>query len=56
MSRENSFSSLSSLRQRRQRVADVVLRQADVEAVLEPQIPAPLADEDRGLGLLRTCG
>ena len=50
MSRENSRSSLSSFDKRRQRVADVVFRQPDIETILEAQVPAPLADENRGLG------
>ena len=50
ISRENSRSSLSSVLSARQRVADVVFRQPDIETVLEPQVPAPLADENRGLG------
>ena len=48
MSRDSNFFS----RSRSTRVASALLhagfRQADVDAVLEPQIPAPLADQHRG--------
>ena len=41
---------LVELAQGGKRVADVVFGQADVEAVIEAQVPAPFADERRSLG------
>ena len=52
MSRVSSFFSRSSATSVSSARCDVGLRQPHVDAVLEPQVPAPLGDQDRGAHLI----
>ena len=39
-----------------ERLLDIGFRQAHVDAVVEPQVPAPLGDQDRGAHMPRISG